>query len=84
MTASFPYPLSGGFSTIRWGLEEALADTSKYQAVDWQVVRPGYFEAMRTRLVTGRTFTEADDDPKRNLVVVDTMLAGMRPASGSG
>ncbi len=47
VTASFPFPLSGNFSTIRWGLEEALADNSKYQAVDWQLVRPGYFEAMK-------------------------------------
>ena len=75
VTASNPFPLAGNFSTIRWGLEDALTDNTKYQAVDWQVVRPGYFEAMRTPLVTGRTFTEADNDPKRNLVVVDTMLA---------
>lgn len=75
VTASFPFPLGGDFSTIRWGLEDALADSSKFQAVDWQVVRPGYFETMRTALVTGRTFSEADNDPQRNVVVVDTQLA---------
>jgi predicted permease len=75
VTASFPFPLGGDFSTIRWGLEDALADASKFQAVDWQVVRPGYFETMRTALVAGRTFTEADNNPKRNVVVVDTDLA---------
>jgi putative ABC transport system permease protein len=75
VTASFPFPLAGQFSTIRWGTEEALADNTRYQAVDWQVVRPGYFEALGTRLLEGRTFTEADNDPKRNLVVVDQLLA---------
>jgi putative ABC transport system permease protein len=75
VTASFPFPLAGDFSTIRWGTEEALADNTKYQAVDWQMVRPGYFETLRTALLQGRTFTEADNDPARNLVVVDQMLA---------
>jgi putative ABC transport system permease protein len=75
VTASFPFPLTGNFSTIRWGLGDALTDSSKYQAVDWQVVRPGYFDTLRTPLVAGRTFTEADNDPARNLVVVDTLLA---------
>ncbi len=75
VSASFPFPLAGDFSTIRWGTEEALADNTKYQAVDWQMVRPGYFETLRTPLLAGRTFTDADNDPTRNLVIVDQMLA---------
>lgn len=74
-TASFPFPLTGGFSPIRWGLESALADNTRYQAADFQIVLPGYFEAMRTRLIAGRTFTDADNSPAQNKVIVDEFLA---------
>src|SRR5205809_4254789 len=75
VTASFPFPLAGGFSPIRWGTEEALSDPSKFQATDVQIVLPGYFETMRTPLVAGRTFSDADNVPGRNLVVIDQLLA---------
>src|SRR5262249_25294258 len=75
VTAASPFPLAGGFSPIRWGLEPALADPSKFQAADLEIVLPGYFETMRTRLIEGRTFTEADNVPDRKLVIVDQLLA---------
>ncbi|MGA3238316.1 MAG: ABC transporter permease [Bryobacteraceae bacterium] len=75
VTASSSLPLSAGFSPIRWGTAPALSDPSKFQAVDFQVVLPGYFETMRTPLLEGRTFTDADNAPGRNLVVVDQFLA---------
>jgi len=75
VTAVFPLPLAGGFSPIRWGLEPALADPSKYQAADFDIVLPGYFEAMKIPLLAGRTFTQADNDPKRLVVVIDQELA---------
>ena len=45
------------------GKEDALADPSKYQGTDWQTVLPGFFETMRTPLIAGRTFTDADNAP---------------------
>lgn len=75
LTASFPFPLAGGFSPIRWGLGDALADPSKFQAADFQLVLPGYFETMRVPLLAGRTFTEQDNLPNRNFVVIDDVLA---------
>jgi putative ABC transport system permease protein len=75
VAASFPFPLAGGFNPIRWGTEEALSDASKFQAVDFQIVLPGYFATMRTPLLAGRTFADADNLPGRNVVVIDQLLA---------
>jgi len=75
VTASFPLPLAGGFSPVRWGGAEAQNDPSKFQAADLQIVLPGYFEAMGTRLLAGRTFTEEDSTPDRNTLIVDQALA---------
>jgi putative ABC transport system permease protein len=75
VTASFPLPLAGGFSPVRWGGAEAQNDPSKFQAADLQVVLPGYFESMGTTLLAGRTFTEDDNSPDRPLLIVDQALA---------
>ena len=75
VTASDPFPLAGGFSPIRWGTEEALSDPGKFQATDNEIVLPGYFETMRMRLLAGRFFTDADNLPGRNVVVIDDALA---------
>lgn len=75
VTASFPLPLAGGFNPVRWGGEEALADPSKFQAADLQIVLPGYFEAMGSRLLAGRTFTQDDSRPDRNMLIIDQALA---------
>jgi putative ABC transport system permease protein len=75
VTASTPFPLTGGYSPVRWGTEGAQADPSKYQATDLQIVIPGYFETMHAPLLAGRTFTEDDEQPGRNYAIVDEALA---------
>jgi putative ABC transport system permease protein len=75
VTASFPLPLAGGFSPVRWGGAEALEDPSRFQAADLQIVLPGYFEAMGTRLLAGRTFTDDDNTPDHNRLIIDQALA---------
>jgi putative ABC transport system permease protein len=75
VTASFPLPLATAFSPVRWGKEDALQDPTKFQAADLQIVLPGYFEAMGTRLLEGRTFTQEDSTPDRNILIIDHALA---------
>jgi putative ABC transport system permease protein len=75
VTAASRFPFEPGFFPIRWGTEEAQADASKFQATDSEIVLPGYFEAMRIPLLEGRTFTNDDNLPKRDGIVVDDLLA---------
>jgi putative ABC transport system permease protein len=75
VAATAPMPLATAFFPIRWGTADALTDPSKFQATDVQAVLPGYFEAMHTPLIAGRTFTDADNTSGRNLLIVDQALA---------
>src|SRR5262249_40678117 len=75
VTASTPFPLTGGFYGTRWGTEQPLTDPSRLQNAESQTVFPGYFETLRTPLLAGRTFTAEDNAPGRNVVVIDQFLA---------
>ena len=85
VTSSTALPLAGGFEVVRWGREHEPAETIA-GAADYQAVRPGYFEAIRTPLLAGRTFTENDNTPDRRVVIVDELFAARefpnRPAIG--
>jgi putative ABC transport system permease protein len=75
VTAVFPLPLNGVLFDSRWGREEAVTDPSTFQQANTHVVLPGYFEVMGTRLLAGRTYTEADNHPEFMGIVVDELLA---------
>jgi len=70
-----PLPLDGDNTNVRWGTEAAVADPSLFQQATLHTVVPGYFESMKARLITGRTFTDADNVSTARLVVVDSRLA---------
>jgi predicted permease len=75
--SAFPLPLTGNLFNGRYGTEEALTDPEAFGQAAYRAVSPGYFEAMGTRLLAGRTFTEADNADSTAVVVVDQKLAGI-------
>jgi putative ABC transport system permease protein len=77
VTAASPLPLDGGIAYGRWGTEEAVANPGKFHEADFHFVLPGYFEALRTNLIEGRTFTDADNVPGPRLLVIDSDLAAI-------
>jgi len=74
-SAFFPLKNRGPVMGLPWGTEETFPDPAKRQLADLGYVLPGYFETLHARLIAGRTFTEADNAPGRNLAVVDQFLA---------
>jgi putative ABC transport system permease protein len=74
-TAATPLPLDGRTQNARWGTEAALTDPTRFQQATTYFVVPGYFEAMRTRVIEGRTFSEEDNSPDARLIVIDRRLA---------
>jgi putative ABC transport system permease protein len=75
VTASNPLPLDGGIGNARWGTEAAVTDPSKFQQANVHIVLPGYFKVMRSRLIEGRDFTEADNNPNATLAIIDRNFA---------
>jgi predicted permease len=81
-TAVTPLPLDGVLINGRWGTETAVSDPSKFRQANFHGVLPGYFEALHTRLVAGRFFTDADNvvDQKTDLprqIIIDENLAAL-------
>lgn len=77
VSAAFPIPLIDAQFNGRYGPPEALGDETRYGQADYRSVRPGYFDVMGTRLLEGRTFTEADFRDSAQVVVIDRKLAGI-------
>jgi putative ABC transport system permease protein len=75
VSASNPIPLDGQASNVRWGPEGALTNPSLYQQADFRIILPDYFSVMRTALVDGRVFEDADNVPGLNRAVIDNVFA---------
>ena len=77
VTAAAVLPLENREFNGRWGTSAAIGDPTKFRQGEFHVVMPGYFEAMRGRLVSGRTFGPQDNVPHAKTVVVDERVASL-------
>lgn len=74
-TAALVLPLAGGLRIQNPGGRRDGTPAGSSEGADYQQVLPGYFETLRTRVIAGRTFTEGDNVPGRNVAVIDDLLA---------
>jgi putative ABC transport system permease protein len=74
-TAALVLPLGGGSRPGNPDAARPQPAPASADGADFQQVMPGYFETLRTPLLAGRTFTEDDNAPGRNVVVVDQLFA---------
>jgi putative ABC transport system permease protein len=75
VTAATPLPLDGQDQNMRWGPPEAQGDPTKFQQATMFVVRPGYFTAMKTKLLAGHDFGAADNTQTSTGVIIDDLFA---------
>ena len=75
VTAASPLPLDGQDFNLRWGPPAAAENPSLFQQAAVHFVLPGYFEAMKTKLIAGRAFTQTDNDTTTTAIVIDNLLA---------
>jgi len=68
-----PLHVVGPPDGIQWSAEQIPADPNR--RVDLETVLPGYFEALHSRVLEGRTFSEADNANGQGLAVIDQSLA---------
>ena len=75
VSESLALPLGGGARPKASATAQSQAALASSEGAHYQQVMPGYFETLRTPLLAGRTFTEDDNAPGRNVVVIDQRLA---------
>ena len=55
--------------------DHPLPPGAELPSVDWRLITPGYFQAMETRLIKGRWFTESDTEKAAPVAIINATLA---------
>jgi putative ABC transport system permease protein len=69
-------PLASGIGDLNFEIEgRPIPEDAVSPAADWQVVTPGYLEAMGMALLGGRTISDSDDASSPGVVVINRTFA---------
>jgi putative ABC transport system permease protein len=68
-------PLAGGTQTGLIEFEGVGPEFKNLPNVDYRTITPDYFRTLGIPLVSGRTFTERDDDAAPGVAIIDEQLA---------
>jgi len=74
-TCAAPLPLDGGNANARYGPMAASSDETLYRQATTHFVNPGYFATLKTRVLQGREFTDADMRQDALYIVIDDIIA---------
>ena len=69
-------PLSGWYNILPIVIEgQTPAPAGQEPEIDHRVVSPGYFSAMKTPLIKGRYFTDADNNTSTQVIIINNTMA---------
>ena len=68
-------PLSGNVSDVGFGIEGRLPEAGREPLADSWRATPGFFEALRIPLLSGRTFDEGDREGALNVAIISRSMA---------
>ena len=68
-------PLTGSGPQQPYAWDDASAQRWESISADWRAASPGYFRALRMRLVSGRFFDATDDEQHPPVVLIDSLVA---------
>jgi len=76
VTTANGVPFDGGDPSARWGTQDAMNDPTRFRQGGIVIAPPNYIDVMRVKLLSGRIFTQAEnDDPNTKLIVIDDETA---------